>query len=80
MQEGLQQDLYDYVIKKVKEYVFEELIDFLRRPAGCLNKRRTPVIDENDRGYIEYQRELYNAIAVINIVIYSLNDHIKLDF
>ena len=29
LQEGLQQDLYDYVIKKVKEYVFEELIDLL---------------------------------------------------
>ena len=44
------------------------------------NKRRTPVIDENDRGYIKYQRELYNAITLINIVIRSLYDHINLDF
>ncbi len=29
LQEGLQQDLYDFIIKKVKELVFEELTDLL---------------------------------------------------
>jgi hypothetical protein len=27
--EGLQQDLYDFIIKKTKEFVFDELTDLL---------------------------------------------------
>ena len=29
LQEGLQQDLYDFIIKKTKELVFDELTDLL---------------------------------------------------
>ncbi len=59
---------------------FEEGGEAFRKPAGCPSKRTKLCHDGNDRGYIQYQRELYNVILLINIVISHLCDFIVLTF